>query len=547
MSVRSEDVPHTAARQEELVPLYDDAPFGYLSTTPDGTILRANATLGAWLGTAAAELPGLHLTELMTAGGRILYETHHAPLVQMQGSVREIAVDLVRADGTRLPVLMNATTSRTTGADPSLVRVAVFDATQRRAYERDLVRTRDEQEVELRAQAEQAASATATVSQIIDAATNTLLVATDADLVITHFNRGAQEMLGYAAPEVIGRPADAFVAGEEGRRHARRLGVSPDPASLLPALVRHGAPRDWTLTTRAGERRTMSLSFTEIRDDHRLLGYLCAGEDVSLRLRIEAAQAAALARELESVARLEEADRMKDEVVSTISHELRTPIASIQGYGELLADGDLGTLTPPQAGAVATVLRNAARLSALVEDLLHLDRIGSSGEAPLHLAATDLASLVVSSGESLTPLALADGVGLEVQVPDDPVLVVGDAQALERVVLNLGDNAIKFTPDGGSVVLAVAATPVSCVLSVTDSGIGMSEEDRLRARERFYRSSEAYRRAVPGTGLGLSVVESIVIAYAGTMDIASTPGRGTTVTVVLPRRDVGHGRRGPVG
>lgn len=536
MSPESDDAAQGAALEDEFALLYDEAPFGYLSTTSEGFIVRVNATLCTWLGSSARALLGLHLTELLTPGGRIYHETHYAPMLQMQGFVREIAVDVVRADRSRLPVLLNASMVQVPEGDP-LVQVAVFNATERRAYERELVRTRDEQEVDLKAQVERAANATATVSQIVDAATNTLLVATDADLIVTHFSRGAREMLGHDAEKVIGQSAEVLLDLKEGRRHAEALGVSSEPASLVPALVRHGAPRDWTLTTRSGERRTMSLSFTEIRDGHRLIGYLCAGEDVSLRLQLEAAQAAALQRELRSVARLEEADRMKDEVVSTISHELRTPIASIQGYGELLADGDLGALAPAQADAVAKVLRNASRLSALVEDLLHLDRIGSADEAPLHLQPNDLAALVIESRDSLDQLARSRDVRLNVQVPDGPVLVLSDAQALERVVLNLGDNAIKFTPDGGSVTLTVASTPKGCTLAVADSGIGMSEEDRRRARERFYRSSEAYRRAVPGTGLGLSVVETIVTAHGGTMDVASTLGRGTTVTVMLPGYD----------
>ncbi|WP_227492346.1 ATP-binding protein [Nocardioides salarius] len=522
------------ASPEEDGGLSGGAPFGYLSTTTEGVIARVNATLCTWLGMEAGDLLGLHLTELLTPAGRIYHETHYAPMMQMRGSVREIAVDVVRADGSRLPVLLNAGVVRTPDGEPHSIQVAVFEATRRRAYERDLVRARDQQEVELRAQAEQAATATATVSQIIDAATNTLLVATDADLVVTHFNRGAQELLGHAAEDVVGQSAEGLLDVEEGQRHADELGVSSQPASLVPALVRHGAPRDWTLTTRSGERRTMSLSFTEIREDDLLIGYLCAGEDVSLRLRLEAAQRAALDRELQSVARLEQADRMKDEVVSTISHELRTPIASIQGYGELLADGDLGTLAPAQADAVAKVLRNASRLSVLVEDLLHLDRLGAADEVPLRLEPSDMAALVVQSRASLDQVLRTRDVALRVQVPDVPVLVHGDTRALERVVLNLADNAIKFTPDGGSVTLTVASTPAGCVLTVADSGIGMSEEDRLRVRERFYRSSEAYRRAVPGTGLGLSVVESMVTAHGGTMDIESAHGRGTTVTVVLP-------------
>ena len=123
---------------------------------------------------------------------------------------------------------------------------------------------------------------------------------------------------------------------------------------------------------------------------------------------------------------------------------------------------------------------------------------------------------------------------VDVHVPDHPVRVLGDPLALERVILNLGGNAIKFTPDGGSVDLTLASTPASCVLEVADTGIGISEEDQPRVRGRFYRSSEAYRRAIPGTGLGLSVVDAIVAAHDGTIDITSAPGLGTTVTVVLP-------------
>lgn len=513
---------------------YDQAPCGYLSTTPEGHIVRVNATFCTWLGMEADDLLGRKLADLLTAGGRIFHETHYAPMLQMQGSAQEVAFDVVRSDGSRLPVLMNASVISAPDGQPQLVRVAVFDATGRRAYERELVRTRNAQEVELEARAQQAASATATVSQIIDAATDTVLVATNVDFVVTHFNRGAQKLLGYRADEVVGRSFVGSRAPEEVVRHAEALDVSPRLADLVPALVRHGAPRDWTVVTRGGEHRTLSLRFTEIRDDHRLLGYLCAGEDVSVRLRTEAAQAAALRRELESVARLEEADRMKDEVVSTISHELRTPIASIRGYGELLVDGDLGDLDPAQADAVDKMLRNAARLSSLVDNLLYLDHDRSAAEVPLHVEPVDLAALVVGAREDLDHLARDRDLTLGVEVPETPVLARCDPEALLRVVSNLAGNAIKFTPDGGSVEVGVGSTAEGCVLTVADTGIGMSEADRAHARDRFYRSSEAYRLAVPGPGLGLTVVDGIVAAHGGVMEIASVYGQGTTVTVVLP-------------
>ena len=126
--------------------LYEHAPCGYLSTTPDGTIVRANATFGALVGRAPEELVGRRFPDLLTAGGRIYHETHYAPLLRMQGSVREIAVDLVRADGVRVPVLVNAVVRRREDGEPASVRVAAFDATERRGYEQELLRARHEAE-----------------------------------------------------------------------------------------------------------------------------------------------------------------------------------------------------------------------------------------------------------------------------------------------------------------------------------------------------------------------------------------------------------------
>jgi sigma-B regulation protein RsbU (phosphoserine phosphatase) len=132
-----------AVREDDPALLYDQAPCGYLSTTPDGRIVKVNATFCTWLGRESGDLLGRHLVELLTAGGRIFHETHYAPMLQMQGFVREIAVDVLRGDGSRLPVLLNASLARSSDGAPALVRVAIFNATERRAYERELVRARD--------------------------------------------------------------------------------------------------------------------------------------------------------------------------------------------------------------------------------------------------------------------------------------------------------------------------------------------------------------------------------------------------------------------
>lgn len=134
--------------------LYEQAPCGYVSTTDDGRIVRVNATLCTWLGTEPEQLLGRRFAELLTPGSRIYHETHYGPMLRMQGFVREIAADMVRADGSRLPILLNASWAPSPDQSAHLVRMAIFDATERRSYERELVRARDvAREAELRAEA----------------------------------------------------------------------------------------------------------------------------------------------------------------------------------------------------------------------------------------------------------------------------------------------------------------------------------------------------------------------------------------------------------
>lgn len=141
-----------ALLEDDPVQLYESAPCGYVSTAPDGRIVKVNATFATWTGYAAVDLRGRPLTDLLSVGGRIYYETHYAPSLRMQGSVREIALEIVRRDGGRLPVLVNARLDRDADGEPRVVRIAVFDATERRSYERELLRAKEAAETsELRA------------------------------------------------------------------------------------------------------------------------------------------------------------------------------------------------------------------------------------------------------------------------------------------------------------------------------------------------------------------------------------------------------------
>ncbi|MFM6850653.1 MAG: sensor histidine kinase [Terrabacter sp.] len=235
----------------------------------------------------------------------------------------------------------------------------------------------------------------------------------------------------------------------------------------------------------------------------------------------------------EQVQRLTELDRQKTDFMATVSHELRTPLTSISGYLELLVDGDFGEVSDSQHVALDIIGRNANRLRGLIEDLLVLNKIEISGLQAIaeEVAVRDLLRTVT---ETMEPVAAASGVRLTCpEVPDDLVVKVDRGQ-VERALINLGSNAVKFTPEGGEVVLTAERSGGSTIISVHDTGIGIPAADLARLSERFFRAGNATAAAIPGTGLGLAIVRAIVEGHGGELVIASVEGEGSTMQVVLP-------------
>jgi signal transduction histidine kinase/HAMP domain-containing protein len=235
----------------------------------------------------------------------------------------------------------------------------------------------------------------------------------------------------------------------------------------------------------------------------------------------------------EQVQRLTELDRQKTDFMATVSHELRTPLTSINGYLELLEDGDYGALSPPQLKALKIIDRNASRLRGLIEDLLVLNKIEASG---LHTSLEDvaLADLVQGVAEMLRPVATENGIALTTEVLEPRLTLHVDRTQIERVLINLGSNAVKFTPRGGRADITASRAGDRAVITVTDSGIGIPHADLTRLSERFFRAGNATAAAIPGTGLGLAIVRAILDGHGGELQVESVEGRGTTMRVMLP-------------
>jgi signal transduction histidine kinase len=264
----------------------------------------------------------------------------------------------------------------------------------------------------------------------------------------------------------------------------------------------------------------------------RLSGLVRAVE--AARADERAARKAAEAMQLqlaEQNERLVELDQLKDEFVSMVSHELRTPLSAVTGYVELLLEDE----TDEQAHRYLEIAkRNAERLRDLVDDLLFAARLQVGGLVELERGPVDLALLAREAVETAAPGADAAGVELRLSADAELPVIDGDADRLARLLANLVSNAIKFTPGGGRVEIALRADGGSVLLEVSDTGTGIPEDERAKLFERFFRSQAVLDRRVPGSGLGLYICKAIVDAHGGRIAIRSVVDRGTVVLVMLP-------------
>lgn len=355
---------------------------------------------------------------------------------------------------------------------------------------------------------------------------------------IASWHPGAARLKGYSAEEAIGMPYGQLFTPEQ-----RRAG---QPELEMEAAARYGEFKgDGPRLRKDGSLFEAAVVLTALRDARgELLGFLKLTQDISERKRMQRELEAMLLEAQQARKEAERASQLKDEFLATISHELRTPLSAILGWAHVLERGGLDPETVRHG--LTAISRNARTQVQLIEDLLDMDRI-ETGRLRLDLQRIDLGGVVAAAIESALPAATAKGIAVRPSFAHHAT-VMGDAARLQQVLANLLNNAVKFTPTGGTISVSLTQADGRARIAVSDTGQGIEAEFLPRLFGRFQQQDASTTRRHGGLGIGLSIVRHLVELHGGTVHAHSAGrDRGATFVVTLPLADLAAGAGGPAG
>jgi PAS domain S-box-containing protein len=339
-----------------------------------------------------------------------------------------------------------------------------------------------------------------------------------------YFNEAGAAIFGYTPAQMVRQlgPLDLSHRGDHAliAEHTRRIEKDGAPSAHYTF---RGVRKDGSIVhCEVYERMTM------YEGQRARLGTLL---DVSERMRLEADRTKFHEDQLQA---LRDADLMKDQFLGILSHELRTPINAITGFGSILDDELAGPLAPQQHEYLRKILGGAEVLLVLVNDLLDMSRI-QAGKFTLAFEPTDVRQVVADAVATLTALALQKHLELLLDLPQALPVIRADPQRVGQIITNLVSNAVKFTPEGGRIrVHGRLDLQGRLRFEVEDTGPGIAEGDVARLFQPFTQLDMSFTRQAPGTGLGLSIAKALVEAHGGTIGVRSEPGAGSTFWFTLP-------------
>lgn len=478
---------------------FDGVPIGMTLSLPDGKLIRANPALCRMFGYTEAELLERSIQSLTHPDDFDEDRTAMHELIAGRLDVVEMEKRYFRGDGSIVHTHLSISAISGDETHPSLLVAHVQDITDRKRAEQDRDRLFRAEE-----------QARGQMHAVLDSAGELMLLISP-DRQIALVNERSRELLGIEPDRLIGRRLDEI------HGLLQHVFGGCDDFETLVADLMTDDERQITdvLAQRWPHERELELYSTPVR---------AAAGDYLGRLFV-----------LRDVTQQREVDRMKSEFVSHVSHELRTPLTSIAGFVDLILEGEAGEINESQHKFLSIVSNNANRLVDLINDLLDISRI-DAGRIDIIRVPLDLAELVSNASTTLFPQFDARRQQLDFDIPHQLPVVWGDGERVLQILTNLLSNACKYTPEGGQVRISAETRGEHVLVSVTDSGIGMSADELAQLFTRFYRVNNELTQQVGGTGLGLAITRSLVELHGGEITVTSTPREGSTFTFTLPTR-----------
>ena len=367
------------------------------------------------------------------------------------------------------------------------------------------------------------------VAGLIDSAMDAV-IAVDAEQCIVLFNPAAERMFGCAASDVLGTSIDRFIPTSlraTHRQHIEKFGRTGATSRRMGALGALSGVRA------SGDEFPIEASISHLTVGGQQL-FTVILRDITERKLAEAERERLLRTEQELRVAAEEANRLKDEFLAIMSHELRNPLNVILGYSELFLLSEEIKRSPQLLQMGEAVKRNALTQSRLIRDLLDLSRL-RSGKISLNSETVSLLTAVNNAVETVRGDADAKHIPIEVVVPDEALFVEGDPVRLEQIVWNLLNNSVKFTPAGGSIKLRLAKQDDQALLTVEDTGQGIDPEFLPHVFELFRQADASTSRAQSGMGIGLAIVQQLIDLHHGTISVFSAgKSKGSVFSIQLP-------------
>jgi PAS domain S-box-containing protein len=464
------------AAPDDPADLFDQIPCGVLSTLPDGRILRANQAMASLTGRRCDELTaGRCFQDLLTIAGKLFYENQFAPLLRLQGSVAGVAFDVAHPDGRRRPVLVSSVQQVDAAGLPTLVVSAFIDATDRRAYEQELLLAR---------------RASEQLAEVVSASGDAIVSASP-EGIVQAWNAGAERLFGFRAAAIIGR--------------SLRVVVDPDGDDgawrQVLAELAAGRPVRRELVARGSDGQAI---------------------DVLMRLTPHAGllgEFVAISGIIQDISQQRSLERLQYEYLAMAAHELRSPLTGIKAHAQLMT-----RRAAYDPRSVGVIIDQVDKLNRLVDDLMLTSQV-EADRLDLQLEKLDVAAVARTAVDQL-------GQAAAIEAPAHPLIVLADRRRLAQVLTNLLTNAVKYSPEGSPICLRLFGDGDEARIAVEDNGAGIPADALPHVFDRFFRA--AGTSATAGTGLGLAISQRIIRAHGGRIEAASQLGVGSVFTVVLP-------------